>query len=962
LSNETKDLMNRAFLLLIILAIYFAGSSSQVKQDNKSKFYQAEGFILYEEYKDALTLYRQLLAGDPNNANIKYRIGQCLINIPGRKKEAIGYLEDAVKNINLKYREGRYKETNAPYDAYYFLANAYRINNQLLKAIETYELFKKNLDPKVYKTEVVNLQIESCKTAIELMKAPLYLKKVNQGELVNGRFSDYNPVVSADESVMVYAKGGQFQDFVYFTKKVNGKWTIPTDIIPNFGLGFEEKNYPTSLSDDGRELFLYRPGPDYDGNIYVSKRDKNDNWSNLGKLNDNINTKYWESHATMSHDGKILYFTSNRKGTYGMLDIWVSRRDSTGDWGPAKNLGPVINTEYNEESPFLGQDDKTLFFSSAGHLNMGGYDNFYSTMMENGQWSEPLNLGYPLNTTDDDLFFNPVGDGYSAYYTMIDSGDFGLQDIYRIEVFSKDHPRKFFVKGIVQVKDLQSIFKDSVKISAFNLEDPNATVIVYSNPLTGEYKFELPHGKYSVTYEADGAEKVVKNIELPLTNPADSFILPGRTLPKVDFVADMAVESNKTLSVAKGDTLSFPLKVESKSVLVIEHWLGDSLLYTETHTILDSTGYVYKTVPLQGDNRIVFKLTDKFNNTATSDIFIKREKVVARVPVEKPEYTRIISRKQLNSFVELAKSRGDDNMDKVIQRAAITRQKFGSVDDIIAYLKEEAKKSSISPTTVDKMALKIAAMDNVLTQAAVDLIATSSCGEIKAILSNLNIYVAGLTSWTDLQKYLLEKHKGMIPEELNRITADILSDTDPSIFKLKEKILAYSSKFDKGEIIKKSISTTDQKNIKSSGEWLRSVYNLSIAENIRDYEMAAMLAVISSLPGTDGVKYKEELSGYADEKLKDYLNTSDFNKSVNKTPKDLLLNLLRSRNKGYFPEMSLFNAPVCLIITKDIPLETIASQAAIKTKNNLWIIWLVVGSGLVFFYFVYSSRKKKKEK
>ena len=948
---------------MIILAVFFARSSSQVKQqENKLKFYQAEGFVLYEEYNDALPLYQQLLSAAPENANIKYRIGQCLINIPGRKKEAIVYLEQAVKNINLKYREGRYKETKAPYDAYYFLANAYRIDNQLSKAIETYELFKKNLDPKVYKIELVNLQIESCRTAIELMKAPLYVKKVNQGELINGRFSDYNPVVSADEGVMAYDKGGQFQDFVYFTKKVNGKWATPTDIIPNFGLGFEEKNYPTSLSDDGRELFIYRPGADYDGNIYVSKRDNNDNWSNLVKLNENINTKYWESHATISHDGKMLYFTSNRKGTYGMLDIWVSRRDSTGDWGPAKNLGPVINTEYNEESPFLGKDDKTLFFSSSSHLNMGGYDNFYSTMMENGQWSEPLNLGYPLNTTDDDLFFNPVGDGYSAYYTMIDSGYFGLQDIYRVELFSKDHPRKFFIKGIVQVKDLQGIFKDSVRISAFNLEDPNTSVIVYSNPLTGEYKFELPNGKYTVTYEADGAERIVKNMELPLTNPVDSFILPGSTLPKIDFVADMAVESNKTLSVVKGDTLSFPLKVESKSVLVIEHWLGDSLLYTETHTILDSTGYLYKTVPLPGDNRIVFKLTDKFSNTSTSDIFIKREKIVASVPAEKPEYTRVISRKQLNTFIGLAKSRGDDNLDKVIQQAALNKQKFGRVDDIIAYLKEEARKSSISPTTIDKLALKLAAMDNVLTQAAVDLIAASTCGEITKILSNLNIYDSGLTTWTDLQKYITEKYKGMNPEELNRITADILADTDPSIFKLKEKILAYSSKFEKGEIIRKSISSTDQKNIKNSAEWLRSVYNSCVAENIKDYEMAEMLAVISSLPGTDGGKYLEELSGYADTKLQDYLHSTDFKKSVPKTPKDLLLNLLRSREKGYFPEISLFNAPVCLIIEKDIPLETIKSQAAIEKKNNLWILWLVVGSGLVIFFFIYRSRKKKDKK
>ena len=199
-------------------------------------------------------------------------------------------------------------------------------------------------------------------------------------------------------------------------------------------------------------------------------------------------------------------------------------------------MGPVINTIYNEESPFLGKDDKTLFFSSRGHFNVGGYDIFYSTLLDNGEWSVPLNVGYPLNSTDDDVFFDPVNDGYQAYYAIDDSGGYGLQDIYRIEIFSKDHPRKFFVRGIVQVKDLLNIFKDSVKVSAFNLEDPNATVIVYSDPLTGEYKFELPQGKYEVTFKLP-EQKTTKNLTLPLTNPVDSFVLPGTTLPKTDFVA-----------------------------------------------------------------------------------------------------------------------------------------------------------------------------------------------------------------------------------------------------------------------------------------------------------------------------------------------------------------------------------------------------------------------------------------
>jgi hypothetical protein len=954
--------MNRALLVLILLAACFAKSSSQPKQDNKSVFYQAEGFILYEEYKDALTLYQKLLAAEPENSNIKYRIGQCLINIPGSKELAISYLEDAIKNINTNYKEGRFKETKAPYDAYYFLANAYRINNQLSKAIETYELFKKNLDPKVYKVEVVDQQIQSCKNAMELMKVPIFIKKENLGDLINGRFSDYNPVVSADEKVMVFDKGGQFQDFVYFTKKVNNQWSTPVDIIPDFGPGFDDKNYVTSLSDDGIELYVYRPGPDYDGNIFVSTRDKNDKWSRLLKLNENINTKYWESHATISHDGKSLYFTSNRKGTFGMLDIWVSKRDSAFNWGPAKNLGSVINTEYNEESPFLGKNDSTLYFSSAGHFNIGGYDIFYTTLMSNGQWSEPLNFGYPLNTTDDDLFFYPVNDGYSAYYSIDDSTGKGLQDIYRIEIFSKDHKRKFFVKGIVQVKDLLAMFQDSVKVSAFNLEDPNATVIVYSNPSTGEYKFELPQGNYKIAYEADGAEKLVKDLQLPLTHPADSLILPGSTLPKMDFVAELKIESNKTISINKADTLSFPLKMEVKSLLQIEHWLGDSLINTLTYIVTDSTGYVYRVVPSPGNNRIVFKLTDKFNNAASSEVLINLTKLVTQVPVEGPEYKRIIARKQLNAFIELLKNRADDKMKSVIQKSEITAKKYSRPDDIISYLKEEAGNSSISPNNVGMLALKVAAMDNVLTQAAVDIISFYSCGDLKILLGNLDIYSADLKTWTDLQKYISEKNKGIQPEDLNRITADILSGTEPSIYKLKEKILAYCTSFVYGEKIRKSIASTDQKNIRNGGEWLMSVFSLSADAGLKDSELAEILAVISSLPGTDGIKYFEDFSANSDEKLLTYLNSPDFKKSENKTPKDFLLRLLRSRNKGYFPEISLFSAPVCLIVSKDISNEIIASQAAVRTENNLWILWVVIGAGLVLTYIIYNRKIKPNKK
>jgi hypothetical protein len=142
---------------------------------------------------------------------------------------------------------------------------------------------------------------------------------------------------------------------------------------------------------------------------------------------------------------------------------------------------------------------------------------------------------------------------------------------------------------MVKVADLISSMTDSVKVSAMNIKNPNQTIIVYSNPKTGEYEFQLPQGNYEITYEGDGGEKVVRKIDLPLTNPSDSFVLPGTILPKTDFVADLKVETNKTISVTKGDSILFPMKVEPKSFLTIEHWVGDSLVSVEHFTMLDST-------------------------------------------------------------------------------------------------------------------------------------------------------------------------------------------------------------------------------------------------------------------------------------------------------------------------------------------------------------------------------------
>jgi hypothetical protein len=941
------------FLLALFINLKTAGQS---KAEIRNNFYEAESSVLFEDYKEALPLYLQLLKSYPDNANFKYRIGQCYINTPGEKAKAISYLEDAVRNIDPKYQEGKFRETGAPYDALYYLANAYRITNQLDKAIDTYEKFKKNLDTDVYDSVIVNLQIRSCMNAKELMKMPLFIKKTNLGRMINGTGSEFNPVVSDKEDIIVFSRGEAFYDAILYSTKVNGQWTGPINM--NEILKVDRDLFPSSLSSDGKTLYLYSSA-DYDGTIYTSKFEKG-TWQPLVRLNDNINTKYWESHATISHDNKKLYFTSNRKGSYGGLDIYVSRRDSTGDWGSAVNLGPVINTPYNEESPFLTQDDKTLFFSSRGHFNMGGYDIFYSTLLDNGEWSVPLNVGYPLNTTDDDLFFKAQNQGYEGYYAMERPGSSEKQEIYRIEIFSDDHPRKFFVRGVVKVADLLSNFKDSVKVSAMNIKNPNQLLIVYSNPKTGEYEFQLPQGKYQISYESKGGKKVVKNVDLPLLNPSDSFVLPGTILPKTDFVAELAVNSNKKISVTKGDTIMFPLKVEPNSILNVEHWVGGSLISVEKFIIQDST-FNYKVVPGSGNNKIVFKLTDKYNNTTSTDVFITREKSVTTQPLVRPEYSRVIASKQIDALTTMILSRSDNKLKNIIEGADINKHQFGKVDDLISYLKEQAAKESISPEEIDKLALRVAVMDNVLTQAAVDLLAKYTEGDLKKILSELNIYKANLKTWTDLQAYIEEKTGGKIgPKDLNDIAAAILMDIDPSISVIREKILAASRNFEKGNIIKQSVATVDLRNIKLKEKWLEEFYNESIKEGLSQKQMAKILAMISSLPDAKVEQFLSDLIDNSEEPLTSSLKSIDLKKEKIKSPGDLLLYLMKNKDK--FPAEGLFKAIGNLITSKDIPATTIESETISRKKSWVWIIWILAGSGLFIWFIILWKKRKNKKK
>ena len=611
----------KCFFLLIslICSLTLAG---QTRSQLREMFVSAEGDILFEDYAEALPKYLSLLQIYPENYNLYFRIGQCYLNTPGEKDKAIDFLETASQNIDPDYRRGKFRETGAPYDALYFLANAYRVNNDFDRAVQTYELFLKDVDTETYDTALVRFQIQTCYNARLMMRKSSYIVSKNLGGTINERFSEFNPVISADEKTLLFTRELPFYDAIFWSEKVNGTWSEPVNLTPQ--LGIDQDYYTSSLSGDGKTLLLYRIDT-YDGNIYQSKRE-GDTWGKVEKLNGNINTKYWESHAVMTKDGRKIYFTSNRRESLGGLDIFVSERDSTGDWGPAVNLGPGVNTIYNEDTPFLANNDRTLFFSSRGHYNMGGYDIFRSDLDENGQWGEPVNLGYPVNTADDDVFFVPVGKGNRGYMSRFTDDGYGRMDIFSYDIYSDLNPRNFFITGRASVSNLLEEFPQPVKITAVNNADRDKVVTALTNPLTGVYSFRLPQGAYRIAFESEDAVAMSQDHEMPLDHKGDTIRIEPVILEEEDSIAFLKLLSDTLIDVNGEKPVNISMIAEDRSLLDIEVLSPDSVINREQHRIAD-TSFTYTFLPEEGESKVSFLLTDRFGNEAEAAVKVKRSDV-----------------------------------------------------------------------------------------------------------------------------------------------------------------------------------------------------------------------------------------------------------------------------------------------------------------------------------------------
>lgn len=513
-------------LILVLGLLFVSALCLEAQSVSVDKFKAKLAHKLYKEkvYSKSLELYLELdSVANGSIEEFQYYIALNYLKLREDRTKAIPYLENT---------KSYFYEIGLEEDYYYLLATAYHLDYRFDEAVMSYDKFLQLSSKRDKRTKVVQRSIDMCMDAKALVAKPAQVDIQNLGNVVNSKYSENTPVISADESVIIFnsnregSTGGKMNQFgeldsvygyyfddIYVSIAINDNWLKPVKI--GGGLNTPQHDDVVSLSPDGQRLFIYRSDSMLYGNIFYCDL-MGYSWGPLRKLPAPINTKYWENSGSITADGKTFFFSSNRPGGTGDgdFDIYMVRQLPDGSWAEAQNLGTMINTKYDEYSPFIHPDGKTLYFSSKGHNSMGGYDIFKTTL-QNGEWTVPVNLGHPVNTPDDDVDFVLSGDGKRGYYSSAHPGGEGEKDLYVINFISeyKDvSPGPVtMLKGMINSCSGASIETASLSVSD-NITG-ELMGIYRPNTATGKYMVIIPKGvDYRISVDADGFESTEFNI------------------------------------------------------------------------------------------------------------------------------------------------------------------------------------------------------------------------------------------------------------------------------------------------------------------------------------------------------------------------------------------------------------------------------------------------------------------
>ena len=510
-------------ILLIFLTLWFMGRSvSAQTPDFLKKFSDAEYHLQYNNFADALTIYIELANADPNNSNVNYKAGFCYLNIADQRTKAIPYLERAVAKTSRTYEEFSPKETSAPEVAFFDLANAYRLNNQFELAGENFTKYKALVAKNKTLSEEMDRQIAICRFAADAIKKPVDVKITNLGAGVNSKFPDYEPFLTLDESSIIFNSkrdlfgnyqniDGQFFETSFQSNNKGNSWDAAAPLSPN--LNADETDAAHSISHDGQYILIYRDDKG-NGNLLLSES-KGESWNTPVELGANVNSKSKERGAALSPDGQILFFCSDRPGGKGNMDIWMSVKGSDGVWGVAQNV-ESLNTPYDEINPYFAPDGVSFYFSSAGWETIGGQDIMTCTWDPASKtFSKPTNVGYPINTLDEDNSICFSMSGITAYVSAVRPDGLGDFDIYQVDFLSKTPNPIVVLNGrVINNVDTAAAEWPTVKITITDMATGQSKTMV-ANYKTGRFKTTMkPGGKYAMKVEYEGSEIYKEDFDL----------------------------------------------------------------------------------------------------------------------------------------------------------------------------------------------------------------------------------------------------------------------------------------------------------------------------------------------------------------------------------------------------------------------------------------------------------------
>jgi len=568
--------MLRVKLVLITAVILLVSLNLEAARPKKREIKKIEKLLLNQNYDKASAILLKQLKIFPQHAEYNFMMGVCYYYNNSCSPMAIKYLEKAL---------GLTRKRKLIIEIKHYLGKAYHCNKMFDKAIETFQSLTEDIAPrnKKFRKKIKRL-IESSEYARKMCENPVNIKVVSLGDNINTEYVEHSPSVSADERFLVFTsrrktpKGkkdsdGQYFEDIYSSYNTGKDWNIPKRISELSTMGHDAS---VSVSADGRTMLLYRADitsrAEEAGDIYISHR-KGNKWSKPEKLKGGINTSFKESHAAFSNDGKTIYFTSNRPGGKGGMDIYLSIQNKLGVWQKPVNLGDEINTEYDEIGPFFHADGKTLFFSSKGHKTIGGFD-FFSSERIGGGWTTPRNLGYPINSLLDDIYYTPTTDGKRAYFASTRQGGKGKLDLYVMKLKDLNAKKIFVIRGTIGKLSSGEDYED-YRIVVSNKGGKEG--VYCPDPITGEYLYIISADEYyDIEFARKGYQTLYTKIRIPYAyyNDENHGVINFNRIKLLTYEGgytqpDLSINLNKLGFPPSGGRL--PVVKDQKAILIIKN-------------------------------------------------------------------------------------------------------------------------------------------------------------------------------------------------------------------------------------------------------------------------------------------------------------------------------------------------------------------------------------------------------